>query len=431
MYEPDLDLHQLLQAEQERQDRSIHLIPSENQCSQAVLDAVGSSLINKYSEGYAGRRYYEGNEIVDQIERLAQERAKELFKVPHANVQPYSGSPANSAAYMALAEPGSKILGLKLSSGGHLTHGQPNITFSGRYYQSIQYGLNTDARIDLDEVRSLAKQHMPKVMVIGTTAYPFSLPFREFAEIADEVGAYVLADISHIAGLVVTNQHESPVPYADVVMTTTHKTLRGPRGAILMVTERGVSKDEGLIEKIDKAVFPGMQGGPHNNTTAGIAVALHEASQPAFQEYGEQILQNATDLADSLKQQKIQLVGDGTENHLMIMDFSSFGGGTQMAWAMAQSGIIANKNTIPNEPHSPFYPSGVRIGTPWVTTLGMKKKEMQMIADWISRIHTLVLDERLPAERAERLPFLRSFKKKYTDHKELIAIRAEVAELRA
>jgi glycine hydroxymethyltransferase len=349
-----------------------------------------------------------------------------LFGVPFANVQPYSGSPANAAAQMAILQPGDTILGMKLASGGHLTHGHPKVTFSGTFYKTVQYGLTADARIDLDEVRRLAHEHKPKLMIIGTTAYPFTLPFEEFSKIAEEVGAYVLADISHITGLIIAGAHPSPVPFADVIMTTTHKTLRGPRGAMLLVTERGLKKEPDLGAKIDKAVFPGLQGGPHDNVTAGIAVALGEAATPEFQTYGKQIAANAKTLASALMKRGIKLVGNGTENHLMIMDFSEFGGGTQVAYAMAVAGLIANKNTIPNEPHSPFYPSGVRLGTPAVTTLGMKEKEMEQIADWIAKIVEIVRSYKLPEEKTERQAFIQSFRKKMHNNPELQAMRQEV-----
>ena len=362
------------------------------------MRAMGSSLMNKYSEGYPLKRYYEGNEVIDEIELLTIDRAKKLFGVPFANVQPYSGSPANSAVEMAILKPGDTILGMKLSSGGHLTHGHPKVTFSGTFYKTVQYGLDKRARIDMQEVRALALEHKPKLMIIGTTAYPFTLPFEEFAKIADEVGAYVLADISHIAGLVVAGAHPSPMSWADVVMTTTHKTLRGPRGAMILVTERGLKKDAELGAKIDKAVFPGLQGGPHDNTTAAIAVALAEASMPEFQVYGKQIVKNAVALALALQAKGIKLVGDGTENHLMIMDFSSFGGGTQVAYAMSVAGMVANKNTIPNEPYSPFYPSGVGLKH-HVTILGMKKKEMEKL---LALLRVLLVVKDISTKKTEK-----------------------------
>ncbi len=426
MIDPIFDL---IDKEVARQRTTIPLIPSENIVSADVMRAVGSPLMNKYSEGYPLKRYYEGNEVIDEIELLTIDRAKKLFGVPFANVQPYSGSPANSAVEMAILNPGDTILGMKLSSGGHLTHGHPKVTFSGTFYKTVQYGLDAHARIDMQEVRALALEHKPKLMIIGTTAYPFTLPFEEFSKIADEIGAYVLADISHIAGLVVAGVHPSPMLWADVVMTTTHKTLRGPRGAMILVTERGLKKNPELGAKIDKAVFPGLQGGPHDNTTAGIAVALAEAATPEYQAYGKQIVKNASALASVLQQKGIKLVGGGTENHLMIMDFSSFGGGTQVAYAMAVAGLIANKNTIPNEPHSPFYPSGVRLGTPAVTTLGMKEKEMEKIAGWIARIVEVAKAYPLPQEKTERSAFVQRCKKELRENNELIIIRNEVQKL--
>lgn len=362
------------------------MIPSENYASAAVRDAVGSVLSNKYSEGYPGRRYYQGNEVVDEIENLAIESAKKLFKTPHANVQPYSGSPANSAVYFALLEPGDTILGLGLASGGHLTHGHPKVTFSGKYFNSVQYTTNESGVIDFDEVARLAREHKPRIIVSGTTAYPREIDFEKFGKIADEVGAWHLADISHISGLVVGDAHQSPVPHAHAVMTTTHKTLRGPRGAILMATDKGLAKDEKLGEKLDKAVFPGLQGGPHNNTTAGIAIALEEAATPEFKEYAKQIVTNAKVLATELASRGFTIVSDGTDNHLVLIDVTNKGlDGWTAAWALEFAGIVANRNTVPNDPRSAFYPSGVRLGTPAVTTRGMKEAEMVQIAEWINQ----------------------------------------------
>lgn len=423
-------IFELIDQEKKRQEETLMLIPSENYASKAVRDAVGSILSNKYSEGYAGRRYYEGNEYIDQIETLAIERAKQLFGVPYANVQPYSGSPANSEILMALAAPGSTIMGLKLSMGGHLTHGHPKVTFSGRYYNSVQFGLTSDARIDYEEMRSLANSQKPSVIILGTTAYPFILDWKKAREIADEVGAFLVADISHIAGLIIAAAHPSPVPYAHVIMTTTHKTLRGPRGAMIMVTDEGLKKDSDLGKKIDSAVIPGMQGGPHNNVTAGIAIALQEAMSSQFSEYSSQIVANAKALATALMVQGISLVGDGTENHLMIMDFSqdSVGKGTLVARALHSAGIVTNRNTIPNDP-SPFYPSGVRIGTPAVTTRGMKEEEMIQIAGWIKQVMDHVANEKLPTEKSERLAYLESFTQKVQSDKFLLEIAQHVKEL--
>lgn len=421
----------LIEKESARQRKGLQLIPSENFASEDVIRAVGSSLMNKYSEGYAHRRYYEGNDVIDEIEDMTVDRAKKLFGVPYVNVQPYSGSPANSAVQMAILHPGETLLGMKLTSGGHLTHGHPGVTFSGTFYKTVQHGLTRDARFDLDEIRKLAHEYKPKLMIIGNTAYPFILPFQEFYSIAEEVGAYVLADISHIAGLVVAGAHPSPFPFAHVVTTTTHKTLRGPRGAMIMVTEKGLAKDLELGNKIDKAVFPGLQGGPHDNVTAGIAVALGEAATPEFQEYGKQVVKNARALASALTTRGVKLVGGGTENHLMIMDFSEFGGGTQVAYAMACAGMYANKNTIPNEPNSPFYPSGVRLGTPAITTIGLKEKDMEKVADWIVRIVDHVKTYKLPKEKTERAEFIKTFKQQMRGDELSLAVKKEVAEFLA
>jgi glycine hydroxymethyltransferase len=437
-------IFKLIDKELIRQKEMIGLIPSENVVSPEVSQVLSSCLSNKYSEGYAGRRYYEGSQIIDEIELIAIERVKKLFKVPYANVQPYSGSPANMAIYFALMQPGDTLMGLKLAMGGHLTHGHPKVTASGRFYNSVQYGLGKDARIDFDEVRKLAKKHQPKVIVAGNTAYPFELDFKKFKVIADEVGAWLVADISHVTGLVVAKEHMSPVPYADVIMTTTHKTFRGPRGAMILVTDIGLEKDPKLGQKIDSAIIPGLQGGPHNATTAAIAIAAAQAMTPEFQLYGKQIKKNALALADALKAKGLKLVGGGTETHLILIDLTPFGigFGTQAAFAMDVAGIYANRNTIPNEQGSPFYPSGLRVGTPLVTTRGMKEKEMEKIADWIYRSIQAVKKYQLPqAKKGDQSPeanqehrkaiqkFLIDFRGQALVNKELLAIREEVKAL--
>jgi glycine hydroxymethyltransferase len=418
----------LVAQEEQRQLEMIGLIPSENQTSPTVLSVLSSALNSKYSEGYPGRRYYEGNQFIDEIEVEAQDRLKALFGVPYANVQPYSGSPANTAIQFALLEQGDTIMGLQLNMGGHLTHGHPNVTFSGRYFNSVQYGVNERARIDFDQVRELAHKHRPKLIIAGNTAYPFILDFECFREIADEVGAWLMADISHITGLVVGGEHPSPVPHADVIMTTTHKTLRGPRGATILVTERGMARDPEMGKKIDSAIIPGLQGGPHNATTAAIALAAGEAATPAFTEYARQIRKNANALAHSLLENGLKLVGGGTETHLLLVDLTPFseGFGTQVAYAMDVAGMYANRNTIPYEPCSPFYPSGVRLGTPLVTTRGMKEAEMVQIGQWIARVANEVKESRLPAERKERPSFVRSFRSAADQNPALLAIREEV-----
>lgn len=414
----------LIREERRRQNEGMMLIPSENYASSAVRRAVGSVLMHKYAEGYPRKRYYQGNEFVDQIEALAIEHAKKLFKVPHANVQPYSGSIANAAVLLALLDPGDKIMGLKLSSGGHLTHGQPDITFSGRFYKSIPYDVDDEGKIDYESLAKLVKKEKPRLIFAGTTAYPFKLDFKKFGEIAESVGAWLVADVSHIAGLVVGGVHQSPAAHAHVITTTTHKTLRGPRGAIIMTTQNGLKKDPELASKIDRAVFPGIQGGPHENVIAGIAVALGQAAKPEFKDYAKQVVENSKALAQSLRDLGIKVIG--SQNHLMLLDFSDFGGGAQMAYGLEKAGIYVNKNTIPHDFGSPFYPSGVRIGTPAVTTRGMKEKEMEQIAGWIYLVYKQVNDWQLPEKQEERSEFMKEFREWADKNKEFKRIRLEV-----
>ncbi len=427
----DKQIWDLIKAEEKRQLEMIGLIPSENNCSDEVHAALATCLNSKYSEGYAERRYYEGNQNIDQIEHLAQDRVKTLFGVPYVNVQPYSGSPANSAIYFALMEPGDTLMGLKLVTGGHLTHGHPGVTFSGKYFNPVQYGLDNNARIDFTEVKRLAEEHKPKIIVAGTTAYPFELDFKKFREIADDIGAWLVADISHITGLILGGEHPSPVPYADVIMTTTHKTFRGPRGAMIMVTQRGLDKDPKLGSKIDSAIIPGLQGGPHNATTAAIAIAAKEAAQPGYRQYIRQIRKNADALAKGLLSHGLNLVGGGTQTHLMLLDLTGFsdGLGTQVAYAMDVAGIYANRNTIPHEPCSPFYPSGVRLGTPLVTTRGMKEPEMEQIAAWIAKVVDHVKSHKLPQDKDARRAFVKEFKAAADKDPVLLGIRQEVSSL--
>ena len=425
------EIFDLIKKEEKRQKEEIGLIPSENNVSPEVSSVLASVLSNKYSEGYPGRRYYEGNRYIDEIERLAQERVKALFNVPYVNVQPYSGSPANFAIYFALMQPGDTLMGLKLSMGGHLTHGHPDVTGSGRFYTSVQYGVDENARIDFSQVKELARKHKPKVIVAGNTAYPFELEFDKFREIADEVGAWLVADISHVTGLVVAGEHMSPVPYADVVMTTTHKTFRGPRGAMILVTERGLKKDPDLGKKIDSAIIPGLQGGPHNATTAAIALAAKEAMSDKFKLYGRQIRKNADTLAQTLMDRGLKLVGDGTQTHLMVIDLSDIspGLGLQVAYAMSVAGMYANRNTVPHEPMSPFYPSGVRLGTPLVTTRGMKEAEMEKIGTWIAQVVEHVKGSTLPEDKKERRRFIKEFRKQANKDEFLLNIRKQVTQL--
>jgi glycine hydroxymethyltransferase len=373
----DPQVAQLVAEEAERQAQTLCLIPSENHVSPAVLEALGSVLTNKYSEGYAGRRYYEGQQVVDRLEPLAMERAQRLFGVEHANVQPYSGSPANLAVYLAFCAPGDTVMGMALPMGGHLTHGW-GVSATGKWFRSVQYGVRRDSgRADLDEVRALALKESPKLIFCGGTAIPRTIEFAAFAEIAREVGAILVADIAHIAGLVAGGAHPSPVGYADVISTTTHKTLRGPRGAMLMCAEEHASA-------IDRAVFPGLQGGPHNHTTAAIAVALHEALRPDFADYAHQTVANAKALADALRERGFDLVSGGTDNHLVLVDLTSKGvPGKVAAQALDRARITTNYNTVPYDPRKPFDPSGLRLGTPAVTTRGMTEREMEPIARWI------------------------------------------------
>ena len=373
----------LIEQEEKRQKETIQLIASENFISDEVKKALGSSLSNKYAEGYVGKRYYQGNKIIDQIENEVQERGKKLFNLEHINVQPYSGSPANSAVLMALLNPGEKVCGMKLSAGGHLTHGHPKVTFSGKYFESVQYDVDEEGRIDYNKVQQLVDQNSPKVIFVGTTAYPYILDFEKFSEIAKRVDAYLVADISHIAGLVVAGVHPSPEPFVDVITSTTHKTLRGPRGAFIGVTKKGLEKDSELTKKIDRAVFPGMQGGPHMNNIAGIGIAFEEAERGEFKEYGRQVVENAKVLAETLKKEGIKVYG--TENHLMVVDVG-FEKGKEIAERLEEAGIVVNANTIPHDKASPFKPSGIRIGSPAMTTRGWKEKEFEEVGKKIAKI---------------------------------------------
>ena len=383
----DPQIAALIAHEKERQKGTLMMIPSENYASEAVLEALGSALQNKYAEGYPGRRYYQGQEWVDQIENLAIDRAKKLFDVPYANVQPYSGSPANAAVYFALLDRDSKIMGLDLSCGGHLTHGQPKITFSGKYFDSFRYQVSKDGLIDYNQLEAAALREKPKIIIAGTTSYPRILDFSRFAQIADRVGAYLMADIAHIVGLVIAGVHPSPVPYADIITTTTHKSLRGPRGAMIMVTKKGLGKDKDLGKKIDRAVFPGLQGGPHINNIAAIAVALKEAGSESFKRYGRQIVKNASYLARELIKRGFEIVSGGTDNHLMVIDLRNKGiGGKKAAERLEAAGIVVNANSIPFDPNPPLSPSGIRLGTPALTTRGMEEKEMARIAGWIAEV---------------------------------------------
>ncbi|MGH3342599.1 MAG: serine hydroxymethyltransferase [Carbonactinosporaceae bacterium] len=375
--EVDPEIGELVAGEARRQAEKLRLIPSENYVSTAVLEATATVLTNKYSEGYPGRRYYEGQQVIDQVETIAVERAKALFGVDHANVQPYSGSPANLAIYLAFCEPGDTVMGMALPMGGHLTHGW-NVSATGKWFRAVQYGVRKDTgRVDFDEVRDIARRERPKLIFCGGTAIPRTIEFDSFAAIAREVDAVLVADIAHIAGLVAGGAHPSPVPHADVVSTTTHKTLRGPRGAMLM------SRAE-YAKALDKAVFPGLQGGPHNHTTAAIAVTLREASSEAFRGYAHQVVENARVLAESLATRGFDLVSGGTDNHLILIDLASKDiPGKPAAQALDRAGIVVNYNTVPYDPRKPFDPSGIRLGTPAITSRGMPAAVMPAIAGWI------------------------------------------------
>jgi glycine hydroxymethyltransferase len=372
----------LIHDEARRQAEKFRLIPSENYVSVAVLEAVGTVLTNKYSEGYPGRRYYEGQQLIDPLESIAIERAQALFGADHANVQPYSGSPANLAVYLAFAKPGDTILAMSLSAGGHLTHGSP-ASITGKWFRAVHYGVRQETgRVDMDDVRELALKERPKIIICGGTAIPRTIDFPAFAAIAAEVDAVLVADMAHIAGLIAGGAHPSPVGHAPVITTTTHKTLRGPRGAMILT-------DADHATAIDKAVFPGLQGGPHNHTTAGIAVALREASQPSFRGYAAQVVANAKALAEALTARGYDLVSGGTDNHLLLVDLTSKGiAGKPAAKALDKAGIELNFNSVPFDPRKPFDPSGIRLGTPAITTRGLTEEHMPQLAAWMDEAIT-------------------------------------------
>jgi len=399
----DPEVYDLCRAEERRQEEKIRLIPSENYVSKAVLEASSSVFTNKYSEGYPGKRYYEGQQLVDPLEQLTIDRAKALFGAAHANVQPYSGSPANLAVYLAFLKPGDKVMGLALPMGGHLTHGW-NVSITGKYFQSVPYGVRRDTgRIDLDEVRDLAKKERPALLWAGGTAYSRLWDFEAMAGIAREVGARFCADIAHIAGLIAGGAHPSPIPHADVVTTTTHKTLRGPRGGmILCKTEHA--------QAIDRAVFPGLQGGPHVHNTAALAVALHEAAQPSFKDYARRVVANARVLAEELVARGFHVVSGGTDNHLILVDLTSKNiPGKVAARALDRAGIELNYNTVPFDPRKPFDPSGIRLGSPAVSSRGMGEPEMRQIAAFIERVVQSPTDETAERVLAEVRELTRKF----------------------
>lgn len=402
-----------------RQRNTLVMIPSENYVSKDVLRALGSVLTNKYSEGFPGARYYGGNDIIDKIENYCKDLANKVFKTDYAIVQPYSGSPANLAVLLALAGIGGTTLGQSLFDGGHLTHGA-EASETSKIFNSVQYGVGNDGRVDMDEVRDLARQHKPKMIWVGTTAYPYILDYKAFAKIAEEIGTYLVADIAHVAGLIAGGVHPSPVEYVDVITSTTHKTLRGPRGGIILITKKGLKKDPELPKKLEKMVMPGLQGGPHDHQTAAIAVALEEILKPSFKKYAEQVIKNASVLAKEL--------GGVSETHLVLVDLRNygFGLGYQAQYALELAGITLNRNTVPNDQGSAFYPSGIRLGSPALTSRGLKEKDMVKIAGWIKQVLEEIRGYDLPREQEKRKDFMRAFKKQMSKNKKLKEIRTEV-----
>lgn len=425
----DPQIYTLIKQEEKRQKNVLEMIASENYASPAVIQALGSVLTNKYSEGFPGKRYYQGNDVADAVEVMAQERAKKLFGVPYVNVQPLSGSPANSAVYFALLQNGEKLMGLSLANGGHITHGH-KLGLSGRVFNAVHYQLGKDSHLDYDAIEKQVLKEKPQLLICGFTAYPRRIDFKRFGQIADKAGCYLMADISHITGLIVAGEHPSPVPYAHIVTTTTHKTLRGPRGAMIMVTEKGLAKNPDLPKKIETAIIPGLQGGPHNNQTAAIAVALHEASTAAFKKYGAQIVANAKVLAETLVANGFDLVSGGTDNHLILIDLRGKKvNGRVAAIALEHAGIVLNYNGVPGDEMPPLYASGIRLGTPAVTTRGMKEKEMKKIGDWYARAIKEVEGMELPKDDKEtRMELMKTYRAAMKKNKKLKAIAKEVKE---
>jgi len=416
----DSQIQKLIKQETIRQQNGLTLIPSENHASEEVLRAMGTPLSDKYSEGYPDKRYYGGNEIIDQIEKIAMERARRLFKAEHANVQPHAGSQANAAAYLALLKPGDKILGFDLKSGGHLTHGSP-VNFSGLTYKFAFYGVDAkNERIDLAEVEKIALNFKPKLILISTTSYSRQLDFEGFSKIAKKVGAYLMADIAHIAGLVIAGEHPQPFPWCDIVTTTTHKTLRGPRGGLILCKLKDEINPEdkfNLAQKIDRAVFPGLQGGPLDNMIAAKAVCFFEALQPAFKKYQHQIILNAQAMAAEFKKEGFRLISDGTDNHLMVLDLAAYD--TKLIQdELDRVGIYVNRNAIPNDSRAPFNPSGLRVGSPAITTRGLKEKEAGRMAVLVAKLIKNINDEKIKAEIKKEVS---SLAKKFPVYKNLKA----------
>ena len=390
----DKQMYKLFNQELQRQQNTLSLIPSENIISESIKETIGSHLSNKYAEGYPNKRYYQGMEFIDEIETLTINRAKKLFNVEYANVQPYSGSIANMEAYLSIIHPNDKIMGLNLSSGGHLTHGS-QVSFTGKLFKSISYDIDKNKGIDYKQLEKIALKEKPKVIIAGTTAYSKILDWKKFSQIAKKVNAYLIADISHIAGLIAAEVYPSPSNYADIITTTTHKTLRGPRGAIIMVTKKGIKKDPDLIKKIQQTVFPGLQGGPHINTIAGIGVALKEASSNKFKTYAKQVIKNTKVLCQELQKYDFNIINNETESHLILIDLQNKNMiGNLAAEALESVNIITNKNSIPFDPNPPFYPSGIRLGTPSITTRNLKEKQIKQIAKLINETIDIIKQEK-------------------------------------
>lgn len=424
----DPTCYNLIQDEIVRQESSLELIPSECIASLSVIEALGSPLTNKYSEWYAHKRYYGWNEVIDKVEELAISRAKQAFPgVAHVNVQAYSGSPANMAILNALCEKDDTILGLSLSQGGHLTHGH-KVSATSKYFNALQFGLDDQWYINLDEVEKMAMEHKPKVIIVGFTAYSREFPFEAFSKIAKKSGSYLLADISHISGLVISWAHESPAPYCDVIMTTTHKTLKGPRGALIMVTDKWLQKDPELSTKIDKSVFPGLQWGPHNHQTLAIAVALQESLSDEYKQMNHQIVKNAKALAKALENHGFEIPTWGTDNHLILAAVWKWRWGF-MQEALDTAGITLNKNTIPNDPCTPFNPSGIRLWTPIMTQRGMKETQMQQVADLMFQVSEIIKDFSYIEDKEERKQQLKDFRNFISHNQELKDMRQKVKTL--
>lgn len=399
----DPEISAAIEKEKQRQENGLEMIPSENFVSPAVLEALGSVATNKYSEGYPGKRYYGGCEYIDEVETLAIERAKQLFGAEHVNVQPLSGAPANIAVYFALLQPGDTVLGMDLAHGGHLTHGHP-VTYMAKLFNFVRYQTGADGLIDLNNLRAMALEHKPKIILVGYSAYSRIIDWKKIKEIADEAGAVTMADIAHIAGLIAGGAMESPVPFFDIVTTTTHKTLRGPRGGMIMCKEK-------FAKAIDKSVFPGFQGGPHENNIAAKAVAFKEALEPEFKEYAAQVIKNAKVLEEELKKRDYTICFGQTDNHLLLIDLTNKNiSGKEAQIALDEAGITVNKNMVPNDPRSPMDPSGIRLGTPALTTRGMKEAEMRQISGWIDEAITNFTDkEKLASIRAQVMEMVKNF----------------------